>query len=684
MVLVSSLTVLALTSFRAARVEQELSAQLIARGTGQVARALDAFLDPARKYTRLATSWGASGTLTMAAVVDGVVGTVSTAQLSAAQRLVDLLLPVLRGYQELSSVQLGNAEGAGFLVLEEADGARVRVVNRELWGLSTLWFRVNADGALGNPEWREIDYDPRRRAWFTGLDGLADGVVSWTDPYLFFTTGELGITASGAWRAEGVRHAIAWDVLLKDVTRFTRSLAADLSANSSIVVMTEDHRLIGLPRQSGTGDAAGQESGFLTPADSFPATEVQTLGARVRDLELPASTRFEAGARTWWAGVEEYRVGPDLPIRIAVLVPSVDLLQDLRRQRLLILAATVLALAAALGYSLFMARSYSRPLEMLARQSRRIGDLDFSADQPVSADLAELRELAGAQQRSLTALRSFSRYVPNEVVSELVKTNSVAKLGGDTREVTVLFTDIASFTSIAEGMSPDALAAHLALYFERVIDVLHAHGATVDKLIGDSVMAFWGAPRRDPGHRRAAVEAVLEVRKVLRDFDLECRRLQRPVLHTRFGLAAGSVMAGNFGAPSRLAYTIFGDTVNLASRLEGLNKLYGTQVIAEERVAAAGVGDWRRLDRVRVLGRSSPVWIYELPDADAGWVAAEAYQAAWDRYAAADFVGALALLGEIDPGNVDPAAARLRRVCEALAEHPPGRGWEAVTDVDRK
>ena len=180
-------------------------------------------------------------------------------------------------------------------------------------------------------------------------------------------------------------------------------------------------------------------------------------------------------------------------------MPNDDLLEGITQLRLHILAATLVTLLAALAYSFLLARSYSRPLEALAAQSRRISDLDFQTDAKIEAKLFEFKQLSEAQAQSLAALQSFSRYVPIEIVKELMAKGEVARIGGHTETLTILFTDIAGFTNISEAMSPEALTNHLAGYFQAMIDALHHHGATVDKIVGDAIVAFWGAPTRDAG-----------------------------------------------------------------------------------------------------------------------------------------------------------------------------------------
>ena len=686
LVLVSSLTVLVFMTIRAGETERELSKNLIGAGARQAERALDLFIDPAREAAIIADAWGRAGRLSLSRLVDGEAGRVTPEQTERAVELVTLLLPILVAEEELSSVHIADDDGAALMILEDDDGARVRVVNRPRWGTQTLWFTIGRAGVPGNPEWRELDYDPLVRPWYRLLDDIPEGAVGWTDPYVFYTTGDLGITAASAWRHDGQRHAVAWDVLLSTLSHFTQGLSNDLSPRTSVLVMTPDRRVVGLPNEPAFATNEAIRAAFLKPAGQLGSPVAAGLVMAAENLEMPASFSFEAGEDTWWAGLQSYALGPHHDLLLAVLVPNGDLLSEITHQRRILLVATALALLAALVYSLLLARSYSRPLEALAAQSDRIRQLDFSEHAEIEAQLVEFQALARAQSQSLRALQSFAKYVPLDVVHELVKTDQVARIGGRLERVTILFTDIAGFTTIAESMAPEPLAEHLADYFDCVVHELQRHDATVDKLIGDAVMAFWGAPRPMADHARHAVDASVAAQTALTAANRRWREAGKPELPTRFGLASGEVIVGNMGAQDRLAYTVIGDTVNLASRLEGLNKQYGTRMMAEQSVvdAAASRHRWRRLDRVAVVGRAEPTWVYELLDDSVGGELAARYESAWDRYSERAFAAAVELLEPLVDEYDDAPSRRLLDLCRALQADPPGPDWEAVTRPTRK
>ncbi len=702
LVLISSLTLFAMMQYRAWHSEQTQSLDLTVRGLRLAGAALEKFLEPARTGANLASEWGRLGLLDIVPVAAVPAGESSYAQRDAIAYLNRLFLPILKARSALDAVQLGNDRGEGWLLLRLDDGRfRNRIVARDAWGPRALWFDTNWDGTPANPVWEDLDYDPRLRPWYhtpgRAADGTESGELHWTPAYTFATTRELGITASRSWQQDGVTTVVAWDVLLKTLTDFTQSKASTVSDRSLTVIFDDRYRALGLPRDPRYIDPERVAADALKPITELdhPLVHAALEAAKNAGTPPPGQVRppfeFEAEGEHWWAAVERHPLPPESAMRIAVLVPTSDLVGHITELRLGLLVSTVFAVLAALVFALFMTRAYSRPLEALAAQSRRLRDLEFGAAEPIEANVREVRELAETQAQSLAAVESFSRYVPVEVVRELLAEGDVARIGGQSRAMTLLFSDIADFTRLSEGLDPQQLADHMAGYFDDLIRLIQAHGGTVDKLVGDAIVAFWGAPHADDAHAEHAVAAALACRERLVERNAAWLTAGRPPLVTRFGLASGTVTVGNFGAPRRLAYTVLGDKVNLASRLEGLNKAYGSDVLAAEGTVNA-CGDlfaWRRLDRVVVKGHQQPTWVYELLGTTAGipearLARARAYESAWDRYAAGRFAEARDALDALLADGPDNAVQRLRARCAALASNPPGAGWEAVYRPDTK
>lgn len=209
--------------------------------------------------------------------------------------------------------------------------------------------------------------------------------------------------------------------------------------------------------------------------------------------------------------------------------------------------------------------------------------------------------------------RSFSLYLPRAVVGRLAESRTPPALGGETRELSAFFSDIEGFTAIAEGLSPRALVSFLNAYLSVITDTIESHGGFVDKFIGDAVVGVFGAPLSDPDHARHAVEAALACQRRLAEKQSEFGLPGDPVVGTRIGINSGEMLVGNIGSRRRFNYTIMGDAVNLASRLEGANKAYGTRILVSDRTAEmCGTAiTFREVDIVRVLGREASVGLYE-------------------------------------------------------------------------
>ncbi len=217
----------------------------------------------------------------------------------------------------------------------------------------------------------------------------------------------------------------------------------------------------------------------------------------------------------------------------------------------------------------------------------------------------------GRQRRELR--RAFNRYLSPAVVSQIVESSGALELGGNTVEGTVYFSDIKDFTNIAESMQPKELVAYLNEYFTLASDLILKRDAMLDKYIGDAIMAIFGAPIPKPDHANQACLTALEIQRSLEAF-YKKKSSQTPRFTTRIGLNSGKMIVGNIGSSKRLDYTAIGDTVNLASRLEGVNKFFGTRIIISEHVyrLAKDAIETRELDLIRVKGKNVPIRIYEL------------------------------------------------------------------------
>jgi len=216
-----------------------------------------------------------------------------------------------------------------------------------------------------------------------------------------------------------------------------------------------------------------------------------------------------------------------------------------------------------------------------------------------------------------TLVQTFSNFVPKRLVQQLVETGDAMTLGGARREVTVLFTDVVNFTGITENRDPSQVMQYTSRYFAVLSEAIMANKGTVDKFIGDAVMAIWNAPIEDDDHVANACAAVLACIEANRELNAAFEREGWPVYNTRFGLHVGDVVVGNIGSLDRMNYTVLGATVNLAARLESLNKNYQTTALASEAVKQRVESRFlfRSVGRIKPKGFAAEFQVYELAGA---------------------------------------------------------------------
>ena len=285
--------------------------------------------------------------------------------------------------------------------------------------------------------------------------------------------------------------------------------------------------------------------------------------------------------------------------------------------------------------------------------------------------------------------KSFALYLGPALIDKMVAANRQPVLGGETRTITAFFSDVAGFSTLSENRSPGEIVALMNEYLSAMTDIIEAHGGFVDKYIGDAIAAMFGAPLDDPGHATNAVRVALACRRRLAELERTGDQLRSSKLAHRIGLNTGTALVGNIGSRRRFNYTAMGDMVNLASRLEGANKYFGTSIMATEATVAA-TGEafvWRELDLIRVQGRAQPVRIFE-PLAAAGAASPQdlaqsaAYADGLARWRARDFMAAAECFMRF--AQADPAATAFLARAKVLAAHPPSPDWEPVYRLEGK
>jgi adenylate cyclase len=540
--------------------------------------------------------------------------------LARAGNGVEPVLAALQAESTLAAIGIVQPDGAWLQILRLAalpdraapapvpDGASLAIRRVPAApGEPERWTYLNAQGeARGSATAGRTPVDPRRFSWVLQAREAGAHISTLHDLPLI---GRPGLTISHGLPGGG---AVGLDVPLDSLGR--RLAAGAVSRHGVTMLFTEDGILL-----------AGQDPDRVVPRGQ--RTQWTTLAAS-GDPALTAlwSTFAEARLREGGTGIVSIDGREHLAhlvgvadfvaprVLVGVLAPLDDFTGGIERG---IRIGTLLgfgALALGLVGLGIVAWRVSRPLGVLTREAEAIRRLDLTTPLQLTTHITEVERLAQAMGGMKAALRLFSVYVPRDLVRKLMAEGAEAELGGERRRLTVMFSDVQNFTTIAERMDPEELMRITSTYFQALTDELLEHQATIDKYIGDAVMAIWNAPKRDLAHALHGCRAALHARALTLRLEEDFAARGWPRLHTRFGVHSGEAVVGNVGSTDRMAYTAIGSMVNLASRLEGMNKMYGTQILVSEatRLGAGSGFVFRPVDLVLAKGTQDPVEVHEL------------------------------------------------------------------------
>ena len=673
-------------------IAEDLGSRYLERTRDLVEKELDGFFLPVMTGLRSGRTWARGN------VVDP----------TDLERSNAVYLPVLAAMPQVTSIATGNTDGFSYRLGADGENYLNRITYAGVPGKPADYSVRRPDGSLVRAYSKPTKFDPRERPWYAGAreqlhdagGKAAAAEIFWTDPFILNTSKAPGIAASLPYEGPGGDvYMMTFNVMLTKLSDFTASLRP--SPHGMAMVLTEDGRIVGFPATDAYDTPEKRLAHIKDLGNKMP--RLNELGhpalAGVKELftQIQASgstclRRVEIDGESWRMIFEPHPLPGGPPLWIGVAVPEADFLGQVRAQQRNIMWISALALLIALGLAMLLARLYAIPMRQLVAQSERITSLELAKGPEIESHVLETHRLAKAQENMRAALESFSKYIPTAVVQELLRRGEAAQIGGASIPITILFTDIRGFTSISEKMSPADLSSHLSGYFEPIMTIISEEGGSVDKMIGDAIMAMWGAPVDDPQHARGAMRAAVRAEAFVREFNERCEAEGLPPLWTGFGLATGPAYVGNFGAPSRLNFTALGDVVNLSARLEGATKVFGCTILCanDARVQAGDEFAWMRVDRVGVIGKSKPEPIFTpLSTAEDADDALRADIATYER-ALADrnerkFDEAIAALQTLDASSrVHGLAIKLIARCEHLRDNPPAADWDGTWWLDSK
>lgn len=548
---------------------------------------------------------------------------VQEADISDNSRLYGLMAAMLRNNPQLFNLYVGYEDGS-FIEMDVIDRAkpafraslnvdedaafRLVVISRTAGAAPVTQYlseNLIQVAEVAGP----TGYDPRQRPWY--VEAFRNDKTLLTGPYIFYAPGEPGYTLRTPLK-EGRRGVVAGDMLLY---RFEDMLAEQKLGPSGLAFLFNDsEHIVGHPEMNRLMAEIPERQDDLPQIGALKLPALVPIIRSWRDGG-PAQQFFaDVSGRTYVAAVHRLETAGSANVRLAMVAPLDEFYAQIISERRTLFALALAFVGATLPFAFWLGSLMAQPLRKLAEETDAIQRFQIAERPRVHSAIAEIEELGRSVFTMRSVVRSFASFIPRQIVRQLIETGSSLSLGGARREVTVLFTDVADFTAKTEKADPSQVMIHTSRYFAALSDEIMRHQGTIDKYIGDAVMAFWNAPADDPDHTVNACRAILACLAANEALNTEFHREGWPPYDTRFGLHVGDAVVGNIGSSDRMNYTALGATINLASRLEGLNKNYGTRVLvsAAVRDRAGQAFLFRSVDCIRPKGFAEAIEVSEL------------------------------------------------------------------------
>jgi adenylate cyclase len=461
---------------------------------------------------------------------------------------------------------------------------------------------------LGSIE-EATDYDPRVRLWYRSAEKAGGTMIS--DPDIFAALGLIGFTVASPYYVGGKLQGVAAiDITLDGLGVYLAE--RKISPGTLSYILDSQGRVLAASDLSKTYSNEGGKLEFRHISSLDNELPAMAYAARPRGTEGTFS--FSHGGREYLASLST--LAPEFGKRwqLFTVTPLSDFAAEFQRNNEFLVIFGLLATAVQILIIYFLTGVISRPLEKLAFKVEKIQELGSEQLPSVNSPVREIWTLSKAIDTLDAAVKSFAAFVPVGLVTQLLHSEQKLELGGHSRFLTIFFSDLEAFSSLSEEVPSQELLLRVSAYLELVTKTVNQEHGTIDKFIGDGVMAFWGAPALLDDHAWRACVAALRIERGMDALNERWRADGLKPLNVRIGIHSDAVLVGNIGSKERMSYTVMGDGVNIAARLESINKEFKTRICishtvykeAGERLCV------RPIDDVTVKGRRAKVPIYEL------------------------------------------------------------------------
>jgi adenylate cyclase len=555
----------------------------------------------------------------------------------------------------------------------------LRFIDRRQKEATEVWLYKNVRGeTLEIENIENVTFDPRVRPWF--LQVQEKDKIFWTEVYQFDETSEPGITASKFLldRSTGEPFGV---------------IGADMTLR--LISETLERNKIGEHGESAIIDDRGAI--VARPISAHDDPELFFNSHEHFKKVGEKSFVFDWKKEKYLAVFFDFSPFLGKQWSVSTIVPINELLQQVKKnyQYMIIYSFGIVAFSSVIV--ILFAKRLSKPIVRLADEANKITELQLDQDIQFSSHIREIHYLVNSLGAVKKAMRSFGRYVPKEIVRELLAQGHEISLSGVRKEVTVFFSSIHGFIDMIESLPVEKLMQQLEEYFSPLSKSILENQGTIDKYIGDSLMAFWGAPIAVPEHSFFACKTALLCQMRLSELNAQWEKENKPILFSSIGIHTGEVVVGTIGTSERMNYTVVGDSVNLASRIDRVGHLYRAKILISDSVVkkiAKYPFLMRPVDVITVVGKQQKIKIYELiallndpllASSKEMVSFCDKFQTAFDLYLTQKWSEALSLFKELKvlfPADFLTQMYIAR--CEEYIKNPPGKNWEGVTHLQTK
>ena len=560
--------------------------------------------------------------------------------------------------------------------------------------LAENWEYLNEDCSLVfKRNIKNLSMEPKKRPWYRQAE--INSGVTWTDAYLFKSTNTAGITVTSPIMQRGVKEpigAVAIDFCIPDFRKLLKDNVKP-TEHSNVRLISSKNEIIASTDQDDGLKIEGDKE-IVLPTVTNTQDEI-LAGAAKELLGTNAScTMYKTKDGTEY--IATLQKLDKVPFSLIITTPQSDFTGDLQNVQRSMLLVSVLTYILSACVVFLLSRRISRPIVQLCKSAKAIGNMELeNFAPPANSNISEIRKLSEAMNTMKSSISTFSKYAPKDLVRKLLNNGSKPQLGGVAKEITMFFSHIEGFPSISEKLPAEYLILHLSEYFDELTKNILSHNGTIDKYIGDAIMAIWGAPNDDEDQVIHACESALNCQRILEKLDKKWIPLGKPPLPTKIGIHTGTAVVGNIGSNERMNFTAIGDSVNIAARLGTANKFYGTNILVSETVEAKARNKvlFRTVDKIAVKGRNTGIIVFEplglIQNADETYYKmmelCSKSKEAFELFQTRNFKDALKLYTEIKtifPEKSTSISPIIER-CKEFIAHVP-KDWDGVNHLKSK